>query len=179
MPRSIDQLLAPDYLAGVEGLAIDVLRQRRQDCQEIESRLSYLRRLTQGRLDIVHAEMSHREQQRPTGDVGDLVERLPEILAARGESRPTTPRGPLPDVVAPPDAGEMADELNVILDADRLGALPSLSGDELRAVAERLSEFERELSRDRRQAHEIIDALQAEIVRRYKSGEATVDALLR
>jgi hypothetical protein len=41
-----------------------------------------------------------------------------------------------------------------------------------------LSDLERAVSSQRRSVHELLDVLQAEIVKRYKSGEATVDALL-
>jgi hypothetical protein len=42
-----------------------------------------------------------------------------------------------------------------------------------------MRDFENDLSALRRRLHERIDALQAEIGRRYRDGEASVDSLLR
>ena len=46
-------------------------------------------------------------------------------------------------------------------------------------MTEQLDAFEHEVSGHRRDLFERIDALQAEITRRYKTGEATVDSLLQ
>lgn len=70
---------------------------------------------------------------------------------------------------------------------ERLEAIASptvLSGVQLLEQAElddlfaRISEFEQELSKNRRALHERIDAIQAEIGRRYRDGEVSVDAIL-
>jgi hypothetical protein len=189
----IDRLLSDDYLEGMDGFEMAELRERRQACQEVETSLSYFRRLIQGRLDIVHAEISRREAGGEASDLGDLIERLPSILAERtgpagaagatgaagaaGQTS-TSGRGPLPEVIAPTDVDELARQLNDVVDADRLASLPSRTDEEVRALADELTELERTVSAQRRGVHERIDALQEEIVRRYKSGEATVDALL-
>ena len=64
-------------------------------------------------------------------------------------------------------------------DASRLAALPEMSEDEVRAMADALGELEQRTSQQRKQLFERIDLLQEEIVRRYKEGEASVDSLLR
>ena len=175
----IDRLLSADYLEGIDSLPMTELRERRQACQEVETGLSYFRRLIQGRLDIVHAEISRREVGGEASDVAELIERLPAILADHaGPPGATSGRGPLPEVVAPPDVDELAKQLNAIVDADRLASLPTRPDDEVEALADQLTELERTVSAQRRSLHERIDAFQDEIVRRYKSGEATVDALL-
>jgi hypothetical protein len=186
----IDQLLSADYLNGIAELPMAELRERRQACQEVETSLSYFRRLIQGRLDIVHAEMSRRETGDEASGLGDLIERLPSILAEHAAGGAAAPagtgaggpplsgRGPLPEVIAPADVGELAQHLDAVVDADRLASLPSRTDDEVRALADQLTDLERTVSAQRRGLHERIDALQDEIVRRYKSGEATVDALL-
>ena len=56
--------------------------------------------------------------------------------------------------------------------------LPSLSDAELHGVAESLGAYERRVSDHRRSLFGCIDAIQAEITRRYRDGEASVDALL-
>ena len=56
--------------------------------------------------------------------------------------------------------------------------LADLDHDELAAIATGLEEYERRISTERRALHERIDALQAELVSRYKTGSASVDGLL-
>ena len=176
MVTSIEQLLSPDYLDGLAALPIAELRERRHECSEVETSLSYFRRLIQGRLDIVHAELVRREGGEAAPDLAGLVEQLPSILA---EHSTGAPRGPLPEVVAPGGLPEMAHQLDAIVDADRLASLPELSDDGVRQVADSLDALERRVSAQRRELFGRIDTLQDEIVKRYKSGEATVDALLK
>jgi hypothetical protein len=173
---SIDELLSDDFLSGIDGLSMSELRQRRQACQEVETGLSFYRRLIQGRLDIIHDELSRREGGGEAG-LGDLIERLPSILADASAGAPA--RGPLPEVIAPSDVVALSRQLDGVVDAQQLATLSSQPLDEVRALADRLTGLERTVSQQRRGLHERIDALQDEIVRRYKSGEASVDALLR
>ena len=56
----IDEILAPGYLADLKSLPFDVVRAKRRQCQDVETALSYERRLIQGRLDIVGAELRRR-----------------------------------------------------------------------------------------------------------------------
>ncbi len=179
MPTTLDdlsRLLAPTYLAGVDALSLDDIRRMRTECQEAEAALSYLRRLIQGRLDIVHAYLG-----RPVGtdapDLSSVVDNLAGILA--GPGRPSGPgRNP---VLYTPDTDDMAGlttELDGVLGADEIGHLGDLADDRLRALADRLRDLENRVSGERRGLHERIDSLQAELVERHKSGRASVDGLL-
>src|SRR5919198_473676 len=58
--RRIDRVLDPRFVADVEGLALDELRSRRSEAEEEERSISYLRRLLQGRIDILRAELARR-----------------------------------------------------------------------------------------------------------------------
>ena len=177
MVPSIDRLLADDYLDGLGGWPVGELRRRRHQCQEVETGLSYFRRLVQGRHDIVLAEVARRRGGVAAPDLEGLIEQLPGIL---GEPRRSgSDRGQLSEVGPPPDTAELEAQLDGIVDAERLASLPELADDQLAAVVDRLTELERSVSSQRHSLHERIDVLQAEIVKRYKSGEATVDALLR
>ena len=60
-----------------------------------------------------------------------------------------------------------------------LADLPSVDDATLQAMADQLTDFEQRVSGYRRDLFERIDALQAEITRRYKTGEASVDTLLQ
>ena len=73
---------------------------------------------------------------------------------------------------------DLTEEIDDVLDAEHIGKLTTMSEAELRTMAERLTAIEQRISDQRRALHERIDALQAEIVSRYKTGEASVDGLL-
>lgn len=173
---SLAALLQPEYLSDLSSLPIQEIRSRRDHASEVEVGLSYVRRLIQGRLDIVLAELNARERGVSGGGVHGLVERLPEILGNRVRAPGT---GRLPTLMAPADSelSEVA-RLDDILDADALASLPERNEAELGAIVDALAEFEREVSAGRRSVHDVIDRLQEELVRRYKSGEANVDTLL-
>jgi hypothetical protein len=65
------------------------------------------------------------------------------------------------------------------MDPNRLMELDTISDAELGSLTDALASIERQLSDQRHQLHQRLDALQAEMVRRYRSGEANVDNLLR
>lgn len=171
----LDRLLADDYVAGIGELPMADLRARKSECSEAEAALSYLRRLVQVRLDIVLAELQSRADG-GTGELSELVEQLPEILAEGGTR---TMAGRLPSLTLPDvEDHQLSADLDAIFDVDKAGALPQTDDAEVRRIADGLVELERRVSDQRRALHERLDMLQAEIVRRYKSGEATVDTLL-
>ena len=173
----IDDLLGPGYLDGLTSIPIDELRSRRAECQTVEGSLSYLRRLVQGRLDIVLAELHRRQEGGESSDLSSIIDHLPEILSekvrASGNARPPTSVDP-----AEVDADLMA-RLDGIADAQRLSSLPDLDDADVNRLSDQLADLERQLSSQRRALHERIDALQEELVRRYKTGEASVDSLLK
>ncbi len=173
---SLDALLDPTYLEGLMSLPIDAIRSRRDQATEVEVVPSYVRRLIQGRLDIVLAEVRQRETGDPGGNLADLVQRLPEIL---GERVRGPGNGRLPTLMAPPEP-ELSElyRLDDIVDADALATLPQLSDSQLHQIVTGLADYEHEVSAGRRAVFDVIDRLQDELVRRYKSGEANVDTLL-
>jgi hypothetical protein len=185
--KDLDELCSPACLDGVVDAPVTELRTRRDASQRAEMVLSYLRRAVQGEIDLVTAEL---DQRRKTGrsDLGRLVEELPSILA----SPPSTGAGPIRSTLPiMGDVAELGDEIALDeLLAELAGEVPgeapllpganvcSLSADELGASLERLRQVEREVSSRRRLLHEHIDAFQAAIVDRYKSGAADPDSLL-
>ncbi|MDQ1439654.1 MAG: hypothetical protein QOK43_3283 [Acidimicrobiaceae bacterium] len=173
----IETILSPDYVEDLESLPMGEVRSRRDESQEAADVLSYLRRLVQGRLDIVHADLERRAGGGP-GDLAFLVERLEkgEIIA---DNTHASGMGRLPASFGPADTdGWISQELDQIIGASRLSSLPELSDGEMRDVADRLSELERKVSAQRNSLHDVANRLQEEIVRRYKTGEASVDSLL-
>jgi hypothetical protein len=174
--ESVDALLEPVFVADLMVLPMDEVRRRRDLADEVETGVSYLRRLLQGRADIVRAEQERRIAGEPPGELSDLVSRLPYIL---GDNVHAPGVGRLPTLIAP---GEMdpglQNRLDSIISTAALSDLPHTSDAKLAAVAADLATFEREVSKSRRAMHVVLDRLKEEIVRRYRTGEANVDDLL-
>jgi hypothetical protein len=173
---ALDRLVAPTDSGPLPELTLPQLRARRAELQGIESALSYVRRLVQGRLDIVLDERQHRAVGEGGRDVAALVADLPKILS---EHVTGGGRGALPEVALPPgDLDEIVTVVDHVIDAARLSSVTELSDAALDDAASALTALERRVSQHRRALHTGIDAVQEEIVRRYKTGEASVDALL-
>lgn len=177
---NLAEALDPAYTANLEQLPIEGLRAKRDACTQLETELSYLRRLAQARIDLILAESQLRHA--PGGEGGeasteDLVQRLPQILSdhERGEGP-----GRLPALLAPSQDEQvrLAGRVEELLPAGQLGSLAEYSHAKLDDLLVKLSQLERQVSAERRSLHDIQDRLQEELVRRYRSGEANVDALL-
>jgi len=152
------------------GLTLDELRALRAQLQLDDDAVSYVRRFVQARLDLVLAE----RRVRASGDELNITQELPVILGQHLTGGPARPPRPTADASEHPLAIEL-DELCARLGADHVA---ELSVDELTRLSEALSVFEQARSNERRKLFEQLDALSAELVRRYRDGEATVDGLL-
>jgi hypothetical protein len=191
----LKELCAPSYLDGLDQAPVTDLRARRDECQRAEALLSYLRRVIQGEIDLVLAEMEVRRDG-GRSDIGRLVEELPTILSPAAPTS-SEPAHVLVDTM--PAVAEMMEfqhdvPLEELLaqvlsegegegDGDPGELLPganlcTFQDFELQAALERLRYEETTISGKRRILHERIDALQAAIVDRYKSGAADPDSLL-
>ena len=176
MDTELDRILAEDYLVGIADRPVAELRVLRSECQGVETQLSYLRRMVQGRHDIVTGEIDRRQHGGDRYDVADLVDRLPEILADRIHAPGP---GRLPSNLEPGElTGRLADRLTEITERVPIESPGDADDAALVEVAADLSELEHEVSGFRRQLFDRIDTLQAEITRRYRSGEARVDDVL-
>jgi hypothetical protein len=175
MPTRLARVLAADYVEGVEGLPIAELRSRRGELQEVEVAISYQRRLCQGRLDILVADLQRRADG-GSSDIQHLIDHLTPILA----EGPRLSRGALPPLLAPDFAeGDLCEELDAIIPAGTIGDLPDLTDAEVLAIGEQLRDLEKRYSTERRALHEQLSNFERELVRRYKSGELDVDSLLQ
>ena len=83
--RRVDKVLEPDFLAGLAEWPLERVRRSHTECLEIETEVSYVRRVAQARLDILAAELDRRARG---GSVGDLIAALPEILSDDGQRPP-------------------------------------------------------------------------------------------
>ena len=173
----LDRLLDDDYLDGLQAMPVIEVRDRRDECAEVEDALSVLRRMVQGRLDIVHADLQRRSVGLEGGDLAQVVEQLPEILSEGGRSAQV--RGRLRKNIAPDiNYRKLTADLDRLIDVDTSAGLLGMSDAQVHGIARALEELERKVSSRRRAIQACVDDCQAEVVRRYKSGDASVDALL-
>lgn len=177
MDHDLERILADQYLTALADRPVAELRTLRAECQGVETQLSYLRRLVQGRHDIVTAETARRLGGGDPDDVHGLVERLPEILADR--IRAPGP-GRLPTSIEPPEpSGRLVERLDAIAEAVALDHPDAMSDADLAETADQLAALEGEVSTLRKAMFGRIDEIEAELTRRYADGEAHVDDLLQ
>jgi hypothetical protein len=170
--RRIDRVLAPDFLTSLSDLPLAEVRDRRHEAEQEEADLSYVRRLLQGRIDIVRAELGRR-----SGDErGSLVDQLASILA---DGPPVEPHGlGRHATVEPSRVAEHRRSVEQLVSDVGVSDVVNRTDDELAASLSRLTDYEAAVSRNRRKVQDVMDACTAEIARRYQSGEASVDDLL-
>ena len=176
MDETIARILDSAYVADIADRPIEDVRAMRAECQDVETGLSYLRRVVQGRLDIVHAELTRRRGG-DAGDLASLIDQLPEIL---GDHLRAPGNGRLPVSLDPgridPELQARLDAAVAAADADAITEVPE---ERLVTARDVLAELEQDISTRRRALFDRIDELQAELTRRYKSGEASVESLLK
>jgi hypothetical protein len=169
---AVDELLDPAFLESAVQRSMTDVRLLRRKAEQEEVNLSYTRRLLQGRLDIVRRELQRRSED----DGRSLVDLLPEILAEKG-------RGPAHGLgrhqtVQPHAPEEYESWVNSLTKGVDMSAISGLSDAKLEKAARALAEAEKGLSERRRGVQQVMDALAAELGRRYRDGEADVAALL-
>jgi hypothetical protein len=171
--RRIDRVLDAGFLDRVGEVPIEELRQMRSDAEQEEVDLSYLRRLLQGRIDIMRAEQSRRAG----GEAKSLIDMLPGILADDGG--PSAPRGLGRHATLEPSRADSHRRYVEALVADVDFSDPSSHDDE--SLARAIEVLEREegtVSTNRRSVQNVMDACTEEITRRYRDGDANVSDLL-
>ncbi|MEY9992394.1 hypothetical protein ABIE67_004426 [Streptomyces sp. V4I8] len=153
------------------GLSLPELRTVRRDAQRDEADLSYVRRLLQGRIDILRAELARRS---PAG-AASVVERLSEILTDaparhRSSARHVT--------LGTPQSEEYRRLAADMLAEVELSDLEARTDVELKTAMGRLVSYEQQVSRRRQRLQRTADDCSGEIARRYRDGEALVEDLL-
>ncbi|MFF3739961.1 aerial mycelium formation protein [Streptomyces sp. NPDC002566] len=157
-------------------LSLPELRTLRRDAQRDEADLSYVRRLLQGRIDILRAELARRAPAAvPAPAEASMVARLPEILTDaparhRSSARHVTLGTPYSE-----EYGRLAAEM---LSEVELSDLDARTDEELHEAMARLVRYEEQVSSRRQGLQRTADGCGAEITRRYREGEAQVDDLL-
>lgn len=162
--RRIDRVLSPDFVAGLDGLSMQQLRERRQDAMQEEADLSYVRRMLQGRIDILD------DQLRADPDASDeeLVARLTRAMVSQGSMQPTSSRHL---TLEPSRLAERRRYVERLISDIGLSDPSAMSADEVRGAVARLQEQERLVSDVRADVHGVIDVLTEELARRYRSAD--------
>jgi hypothetical protein len=154
----------------VGALRLPELRTLRRDSHRDEADLSYVRRLLQGRIDILRAELARR-----TDPETPVVDRLSEILA----DAPSRHRSSARHVtLSTPHNEEYRRLASDMLSEVELSDLDARTDEELHAAMGRLIRYEQQVSHRRHLLQRTADDCSAEIARRYREGEAQVDDLL-
>src|SRR5215216_4812670 len=161
--RRIDRIRTPEFVEGLAGLSLEDLRARRDECYAEREYLSLLRRLVQGRAEILRAEIERRGSG---GEVGSLVDQLSTILSSEGQG---PSRGEAVKVGLPEEEMLLARRRVERLVADAEISDPGTLDDErLAAAVDLLVGEEHEVSQARSDVLQVMDALQEELKRRYR-----------
>lgn len=146
-------------------LSLGEVRSHRRELQNEEDAVSFVRRLAQGRLDLVLDEERRRAVGGPESDKS-VTERLAEVFGQQhggGSARP--PR----ETTVSPDH-ELLVQLDTLCDEFQFADLENLGDGDLGSLRDALKMFEHMCSGKRHELFEQIDALTAELVKRLREG---------
>jgi hypothetical protein len=167
---------APEH--DLTALSLPELRTLRRAAQRDEADLSYVRRLLQGRIDILRAELKRRTPVAASVAVpaqASVVERLAEILRDAPARHRSSARHLTLGTPQSEEYRRLAAEMLAEVELSDLDARTDL---ELNTAMVRLVRYEQQVSRRRQRLQRTADECSAEIARRYREGEAQVDDLL-
>jgi hypothetical protein len=169
--RRIDKVLAHDFTVGLEAIEIGDLRERRLEAEQEEADLSYVRRMLQGRMDILRAELARRSG----GSEAKIVDHLSQVLSDTGRHDHGLGRFLR---VEPSRVDEHRRSVEQVIADVGISGVEGQSDEDIRGALGRLEEFEISISEDRQGVQKVMDTLTAEVAGRYKNGSASVDDLL-
>jgi hypothetical protein len=166
--RRLDRVLEPGYLDGLADRSVDEVSTMKAECTDLETEISFIRRLAQGRIDILDAE---RDRRANGGSLEDLIGSLSKILADEGP-RPTPSQAHLPQRMAPSPEIEWTRGLEPLVGDSTLVRLPDLSDAELADTREQLTSLERDVSSKRRALHDVLHTLEMELAERIQAARS-------
>jgi hypothetical protein len=150
-----------------EQLTLADIRAQRNALQGQEDAISFVRRLAQGRLDLVQDEQRRRASgsEQPAGSLAD---RLADVFGQQhggGSARP-------PRETNVPADHPLVLELDQLCEHYQFESMENIDDKSLDELAGALGMFEKSCSGQRHDLFEKIDALTAELVRRVREGGA-------
>lgn len=154
----------------LHGLRLPELRTLLREAKQEEGELSYVRRLLQGRIDILRAELARR-----SAPGSPLLDLLPQILADAPSSHRSSARHV---TLGTPQSDRYRSLAEEMLAQVELSNLTARTDEELHEAMARLVGYEQHVSQRRQVMQRTADGCSKEIARRYREGEAQVDDLL-
>ena len=151
-------VLDPAYLAALDARTVEELRTKHAECLELETEVSYVRRLTQARIDILEAEIERRGERRVARGPH---RRLPGDPRRHRAAREPGVEPPAACRWRPSRTSEWAPDLERFDGV--LANLPTLSDDELDEAIDGLRALERDVSDERRALFAVIDRIDARL----------------
>lgn len=146
------------------------IRAERRQLQDEEDAISFVRRLSQGRLDLVQDELRRRASG-ADAPVGSLAERLAEVFGQQhggGSARPPRETNIAAD-------HPLIKDLDELCDLYQFASMENIDERALSDLESGLSMFEKNCSQLRHELFERIDALTASLVASVReSGTAAV-----
>jgi hypothetical protein len=177
--RPIDRVLAPGFADGLSELSLDELRERRQLAEQEEADLSYARRLLQGRMDLLRAELASRTDDGAVAAGTRSDEELARDLAVVLADGPRTDHGLGRHITTEPSrVGEHRRAAEQAVDDVQASDPASLPDAGIAHALTRLGDLESSVSESRHQVQAVMDVLTTEVGRRYREGEANVEDVL-
>lgn len=166
--RRLDRIASDEFVAGLDDKSDAELHEMKDEACQVETEVSYVRRLAQGRIDIVEAQRTNRKKGK--SGISDLLEQLPQILAK--DLRAPQAKARLQPNLAPDPTVDFTRGLEPLIGDDSLVRLPEMSEEELDDLLVQLRELEHDMSSSRKRLHEVIDTIDAEIARRAAAASA-------
>lgn len=180
--RRIDRVLSDDFTQGITEWPLEEVRHARDEADQEETDLSYLRRMLHARIDIVLAEQQRREQ----GEEPSVVEQLVSILSSNVLSTESSSASALGGPTGrgrhqthePSRAEAHRRRVEALISDVDLSNVLSLTENQLEEALAAYRQQEDSVSQRRREVQAVVDQLNSEIARRYREGSASVDELL-
>lgn len=167
--RLWERVTDPEFSEDLAAKTVEELRALKAESGEAEKELSFERRLCQARIDILTAEVARRSGD----DKGDLLARLPAILATEGRSGDSPLPDRAPDWSMPRNADIPRRRVEEIVGEQTLARLSTIPTEEIGGIVESLAAHEKIVSERRRKVQGVVDAIQAAVVRRYQEDPNT------
>ncbi|MDQ3646644.1 MAG: hypothetical protein M3345_06885 [Actinomycetota bacterium] len=159
--RLAEKVVDPSFLEGMSSMTLDQIREMRDEARDAETEVSFERRLCQARIDILAAELKRRSGETE----GDLISRLPEILATEAATPGTSPLPDrAPDFSLPRNVDIPRRRVEEIMGEQTLARLPQVPTEEIDGIIDALAEHERNLSARRRELHDVMDRIQSQFI---------------
>ncbi|MBM3805340.1 MAG: hypothetical protein FJW19_01670 [Actinobacteria bacterium] len=159
-------------IADPSSMSVAELRNTRAELQKQEDVISFVRRIAQGRCDLARGEQRRRSDGTPASGIS-----VSDIKSAFGQEHGGGSSRPPRETNISADHALFV-ELEKLCERVGFGELRTLDDSALDAAVIEIEKFESARSVERKSLFAKIDALTAELVRRYKDGGVNIDSLL-